>query len=240
MLSDAAEPLQQSDLALLVGTSGRALAGSLRRDNRFVQLRPSGRWSIAEWGVTESVHRSTLEATIAVLTEHGPLALGRLIKEVKAIYPVSDAAVQQCLNHHLIGRWPDRTIDLVERGAPPITRRKPKKTRDVQVQEGVVHLRRLVDHDLLRGSGVGVPGYLTWALGLMVAPSARTFQVGSLGRISVKYAIQGSTISSLRTFADKLGAQEGCRLVISLSLSDDDAASIALACDDHHHTGSLP
>ena len=237
ILAETAGAVHANDLAESLGTSRNALNEALRRDNRFVQLRPSGKWSLTEWGIRGSAHRTTLEATLAVLSEIGPVPMAKLISEVRARHPVTYSAVLQSLNHHLIGAWPDGEIDLVERGASPIARREPDQSPDVTVDNGHLVLTQIVDRALMRGSGLGVPPYMTWALGLMAAPSARTFQVGQLGRIRVKYGTNGSTISSLRGFAETLGAKEGCRLRVALSASDD-GATIRLDCTGHLHSRS--
>jgi len=80
---------------------------------------------------------------------------------------------------------------------------------------------------------------VTWVLGLRIAPSHRTFNVGQAGTLRVRYAIQGSSLSSLRSFAEMLGASQGCRLKVTLN-PDSDAATVALACHQHQHTGSVP
>lgn len=239
LLLERGEPCEADDLAQRLGTNARALREALRRDSRFVQLRPSGLWGLVEWGLVTSPHATVLDASLAVITEFGPVTLPELVRRVRDTYPVTEGAVHQCLNHHLIGRWSDGTIDLVNRGATPIVRREPERSADVSLDHDRVTLSRRVDADLLRGSGLGVPPYLTWALGLTTAPSARTFGVGHMGKIRVKYAIQGSSISSLRIFAEMLHARMGCQLRITLSLADDSAA-ISVDCHHHDHTGRIP
>jgi hypothetical protein len=60
-----------------------------------------------------------------------------------------------------------------------------------------------------------------------------------VGTVRIRYAIQGSSISSLRSFAELLGASQGCRLQVTLD-PNSDAAAVALACRGHQHAGSVP
>jgi hypothetical protein len=240
ILEDSGEPCDIDTLAERIGLRRAALAEALRRDERFVQLRPTGLWALSGWGIEESPYSTVFEAAHDVIDQLGPLTIADLFAEVRRRYPVSDGAIQQCLNHRTIGRWPDGRVDLVSRGAPPIARREPQQPADVDVSsDGSVNLYQDVDADVLRGSGLGVSPYVTWALGLRVAPSHRTFDVGRVGTIRVRYAIQGSSISSLRSFAELLGASQGCRLQVTLD-PNSDAAAVALACRGHHHAGSIP
>jgi hypothetical protein len=240
ILENSGEPCDIGTLAERIGLRRAALAEALRRDERFVQLRPTGLWALSSWGIEESPYSTVFEAAHDVIDQLGPLTIADLFKEVRRRYPVSDGAIQQCLNHRTIGRWPDGRVDLVSRGAPLIARREPQRPADVDVSsDGSVTLYQDVDADVLRGSGLGVSPYVSWELGLQVAPSHRTFDVGSVGKVRVRYAIQGSTISSLRSFAELLGASQGCRLRVTLN-PNSDAASIALACRGHRHAGSIP
>jgi Sigma-70, region 4 len=240
ILEDFGEPCDIDTLADRIGLRRAALAEALRRDERFVQLRPTGLWALSGWGIEESPYSTVFEAAHDVIDQLGPLTIADLFTEVRRRYPVSDGAIQQCLNHRTIGRWPDGRVDLVSRGAPPIARREPQQPADVDVSsDGSVSLYQDVDADVLRGSGLGVSPYVTWALGLRVAPSHRTFDVGRVGTLRVRYAIQGSSISSLRSFAELLGASQGCRLQVTLD-PNSDAAAVALACRGHQHAGSVP
>lgn len=240
ILEDSGEPSDVDSLAERIGLGRRALGEALRRDERFVQLRPSGLWALTSWGLQQSPYATVFDAAHHVIDQLGPLTIADLISEVRQRYPVSDSAIQQCLNHRAIGRWPDGKVDLVSRGAPAVERREPQRPADVDVStDGTVSLYQDVDADVLRGSGLGVSPYVTWVLGLRVAPSYRTFNVGRVGTLRVRYAIQGSGISALRSFAEMLGASQGCRLKVTLN-PNSDAASISLACHRHLHTGSLP
>jgi hypothetical protein len=240
ILEDFGEPRDIDTLAERIGLRRAALAEALRRDERFVQLRPTGLWALSGWGIEESPYSTVFEAAHDVIDQLGPLTIADLFTEVRRRYPVSDGAIQQCLNHRTIGRWPDGRVDLVSRGAPPIARREPQQPADVDVSsDGSVSLYQDVDADVLRGSGLGVSPFVTCALGLRVAPSHRTFDVGRVGTLRVRYAIQGSSISSLRSFAELLGASQGCRLQVTLD-PNSDAAAVALACRGHQHAGSVP
>jgi hypothetical protein len=240
MLQDSGQPRNIDSLAERIGLRRASLGEALRRDDRFVQLRPTGLWALSIWGMEQSPYSTVFEATHDVIDHLGPLTVGAILAEVRRRYPVSDGAILQCLSHRTIGRWPDGRFDLVSRGAPPIARREPERPADLDMSsDGSVSLHQDVDPDVLRGSGLGISPYVTWALGLRTAPSHRTFNVGRVGTLRVKYAIQGSTISSLRLFAELLGASPGCRLRITLN-PNSDVATIALACRGHQHAGSVP
>lgn len=207
----------------------------MRRDGRFRQLRPSGLWVLVDWN-TESRYSSTFEAVIDVLRHEGPQTGARLGRAVAARYPVTRGAVQQCLSHESIGRWPDGRVDLVERGAPHPEESRPRQPRDILLdQDGsIAVMYRAVDVDLMRGSGLGVSRFLGWILGLRVAPRSRVFEVPGYGEIEVRRLIQGTTISSLRRFALKLGADLGCRIAVRFDCREN-VATVGLACDEHAH-----
>lgn len=239
MLTRRGSPMDGSDIASAVGAkSHRNFEEQLRRDTRYSQMRPSGFWKLADWAFTESRYGSTLEAAIAVLRDEGAQTATQWARAVAARYPVSYAAVSQCLADEQIGRWPDGRVDLVERGAEHVDDAEPDRPPEIITDPGgtVILMYRDVDEELLRGSGLGVNRYLTWVLGLRKAPRTRVFEVPGFGDIEVRRLIHGSTISSLRRFASELGAQLGCRLAIRLDL-DEHVAAVGLACDDHGHSG---
>lgn len=239
-LRRAAIPMTPSELSSQLALKTHNLDEAMRRDARFTRLRPSGRWSLTDWGLSESRYESTLEAVVDVLREQGPQTLAQLTRGVIARYPVSPGAVHQCLSHESVGRWPDGRVDLVDRGAPRREESRPARPAGIIHQEGgdsLVMYRR-VDGELLRGSGLQLHRYVTWALDMNTAPRSRLFAIGDGPLIEIKKGVHGSTISSLRAFAIELGAREGCQLVLRLNTGTD-TATIGLACEDHTHTGPV-
>jgi hypothetical protein len=238
-LTRRGSPMDGREIAGAVGAkSTRNFEEQLRRDIRYSQMRPSGFWKLADWNLNESKYTSTLEAAVAVLRDEGPQTAAQWARAVAARYPVSYAAVNQCLAHEEIGRWPDGRIDLVERGAVHADDTEPDRPPEIVTAPDlrVILIYRDVDDELLRGSGLGVSRYLTWVLGLRRAPRSRVFEVPGYGEIEIRRLIHGSTISSLRRFASELGAQMGCRLAIRLDL-EEHVAAVGLACENHGHSG---
>ena len=92
--------------------------------------------------------------------------------------------------------------------------------------------------DVLRGSGIGVPKFVTWWAGLRLAPHDLSFVVddGTNRSIILRRNIGSSSISSLREYAQELGAELGCSLVVVLRIVQRSAV-IRLACGvDHRHS----
>ncbi len=231
ILQRKAAPMKLRDLANGLGVPSRNLDAMLRRDDRFLQLLPSGLWTISDWNLHESEYRSSLEAVTAVLAELGPQHLAQLARNVIARYPVTPAAVAQCLTHESIGRWPNGKIDLSANGAPRFEQSEPRRPPSVFPEEGgrVLAVLQPVTRDLLRGSGLGLPRYVSWALGMQHAPQDRTFKTKDGEVVTVRKRIQGTTISTLRGFAERLGAEQGCALVIRID-TNNDTASVELGC----------
>ena len=230
------DPTVISAIAEALGTSANALGESLRRDERFIQLRPSGAWALSSWSSDNRTFGSTLEAAISVLDESGPLEYAEYERRVVERYPVSSAAVKQTLASNRVGRWDDGRIDLVERGAPSVETSAPRRPPEISVDEqrGTLTFTVEVDHNVLRGSGIPVTPYVTWWSGLSTAPSSREFRTTDGYVIHVRRNVGGSAISALRDIAIALGAVEGCRLRLDLQ-AESGSASVSLACTDHVH-----
>jgi hypothetical protein len=241
LLQRLCRPAEASEIAEQLGRSVHALEEAMRRDDRFRQLRPSGRWTIADWKVQESKYIKTIDAVLEVLEEAGPMHLAQLARNVAARHPVSHSAVAQCLADASLGRWPDGRVDLASRGAPRLPTREPRKPSSVFVEEGgqVLAWRTVVNHDLVRGSGLGIPSYITWFLGLTSAPAELTFTTPDGLPLTIRRRIQGSTVSSLRSAAARLDAEDGCVLILRLRPRTR-RASISLACARHRHEAFLP
>ncbi len=239
VLLRAGSPLSAQDLASAVGATAHNVRAALARDVRFRAVRPGSTWSLTEWSSTDGPsYSTTLEAAIAVLEESGPLDYGQFERRVLERYPVSPWSVRQCLGTEEIGRWPDGRVDLTARGAPLVEDQEPRRPENVSTLGGTLTLEVAVDANLLRGSGVPIPWYVTWWLGLRIAPrSTRFHQIGG-SQIVVRRYKAGPAVSALRSQAEQLGAQQGCRLRVSLTPSSGEA-TVALACEcEAHHPKS--
>ena len=100
----------------------------------------------------------------------------------------------------------------------------------MQASGAVVGIELIVDHDLLRGSGIPVNRWLTSVCRLRTAPSTRYFELfDGLGTVTVKRGISNSQLSSLRAIAQAIGAVEGCKLALLLRV-DTGTASVRHTC----------
>ena len=235
MLLDRGKPMRPEPIAAALGIKVHALRESLRRDERFRMLRPSGDWALSEWrDYGEQPYATTLDAALGILSELGPLPYNQFEQQVLARYPVSPAAVRQTLASTQIGRWPDGRVDLAERGAPPVEDPQPSKLPGIVVnqQDGTITFQQPVTPDLLRGSGLRIPTYVTWWLGLRQAPRSKVFMTNEGDEVSVYRHLQGSAISSLRQFARALEAVEGNLLEVKLD-AHNGSAKITLARAGH-------
>ncbi|WP_406285155.1 RNA polymerase subunit sigma-70 [Embleya sp. NBC_00896] len=215
------------------GSGVKATNEALRRDERFRLIRPEGTWALAEWTMPGiGVHTNTLDVMLEVLGESGPLSKNDLFAKVTRLYPVSTARLQQCLISDRLGLTDVGLIDLVEHGARPIEELEPRRPPHIVLGEGgaLLGIRLPVDKDLLRGSGIVVHNWLTWHLGLRLAPMSRTFSMDDGGGdVTIRRGTGGAQISSLRRHARRLGMSEGCELVLLLR-SDTGHASLLHVC----------
>ncbi|GAB3996375.1 hypothetical protein GCM10028771_26440 [Nocardioides marmoraquaticus] len=229
------EPRPVADIARAAGCADQAARENMRRDPAFAQLRPEGTWALTDWRSpgAENRYSSALDVLIETLRDLGPLGQDELRVEVQRRYPVTDWRVTQCLSSHAIGRTPDGRWDLAERGAVPVEDTEPTQPDTIRCVGTVVGVTLPVNHDLLRGSGLGVSRWLTWRLGLRTAPTTREFQLpDDLGTVRVTRSISNSQVSSLRRVAQRLGLVEGCDLTLLLHV-DDDTATVRHTCAAH-------
>jgi hypothetical protein len=235
-MAEHGSPCRVEDLTAVLGDiKPHALREALRRDERFAQIRPEGTWVLTAWshpGVTP--YSSAVEAMVAVLEEEGAIFKDHLFARVIARYPVTTWRLQQCLLSDRIGLTPDGLVDLVTRGAEPIEETEPARpnTMVVDAAGNVFGIRITVDNDVLRGSGILVNSWLTWNLGLRLAPMSKTFAViDSDDVLTIRRGTSGAQISSLRTHAQTLGTVCGCQLAILLRV-DSSTARIIHACSN--------
>jgi hypothetical protein len=235
-MAEHGSPCRAEDLTAVLGDiRPQALREALRRDERFAQIRPEGTWVLTEWshpGVTP--YSSAVEAMVAVLEEEGAISKDHLFARVIARYPVTAWRLQQCLLSDRIGLTPDGLVDLVARGAEPIEEAEPTrpKTMVVDAAGNVFGVRITVDNDVLRGSGILVNSWLTWKLGLRLAPMSKTFAVIDSDEVlTIRRGTSGAQISSLRMHAQTLGTVCGCQLAILLRV-DSSTVRIIHACSN--------
>ncbi|WP_196054796.1 sigma factor-like helix-turn-helix DNA-binding protein [Nocardia aurantiaca] len=213
--------------------SARTLAESLRRDERFVLIRPEGNWALAEWpGLSGTKYRGAVEVVVDLVTKFGPISKGELFSKAVQLYPVSQWRLQQCLAIDQLGETDGGQIDLVARGAKPIEVAEPRKPANMAMNDdGTVYGVRLsVDFDMLRGSGVIVNTWLTWQLGLRRAPMSMTFETDDLPvPLVVRRNTSGAQITALRTFTSSQGMAVGCEVAVVL-LTDTRVARLHHAC----------
>jgi hypothetical protein len=231
-LEKQGSPCPASDIAVVTGNPERTIRETMRRDTAFAQVRPEGTWALAAWRTPGADNRysNADEAVIDVLRQMGPLELNELRAEAMRRYPVSTWRISQCLSSASVGQLPDGRYDLAERGAVPVEDAEPNRPAHMQVSGNTIGIRLEVNHDLLRGSGIGVNRWLTWYLGLRIVPSVRTFdQLDPPGVLTVKRASSNSQISSLRTAALAMDLVEGCQMALILN-TERNTARIRHAC----------
>lgn len=223
-LADEGSPRHIEDMVAALGGDGRAVKESLRRDERFRQIRPEGTWALREWplnGTTE--YTNALDAVLGVLAELGPMTRGNLYRETARRYTVTYSRVLQCLLSDRIGiaAGASKMVDLVERGALPLEEREPKRPANVAIDDSgkVIGFKVRVDAEVLRGSGVIIHRWITWRLGLRQAPMSRTFSLTDFtGELTLTRNTSAAHISSLRAYAETMGLALGCELAVVLRL----------------------
>lgn len=225
-LANLGESQPLAAMANYFGRDEHAMRELMRRDARFVQLRPAGTWALAEWSRAEIGYRTALEAVLGILEDRGPMEYRDLVRAMESVYPVSLARIAQTMTSALIGRLPDGRVGLVRDGAVMMSEEKPVTPDTVAVSGDKLLLaaRIGVDRNLLRGSGIALPRYVSWHLGLHHAPASRSFRVaGTSDTVIVNKFLAGAAASSLRKFAQALAVVEGCVIILMLYLRDDTA-----------------
>ena len=220
-LAEQGAPARLSDVASRIGIAEHAMREAMRRDDRFVQLRPAGTWALAEWHLPGDSYRSALEAVIGILRDRGPLPYTELVREMRQRYPVTTWRIDQCLTSDRVGRMPDGRVGLVVDGANLVDEREPHRPDNVAVSADgqLIAIKIKADYDLLRGSGLPIPRYVAWRLGLRHSPDSRSFAMeDSDEQISVTKRTSITQVTALRRFAVPLGVTEGCILALLLRL----------------------
>jgi hypothetical protein len=239
-LEDVGEPRRAEDISEAIEASGtRALGEALRRDERFRQIRPEGTWALVDWPLSQvTTHTNALDAMVQVLRESGPLRKRELFARVTKEYPVGYARLQQCLISDRIGRTRDGRLGLVEDGAEPMEESEPRRPSNIVVDHSgkVIGVRLPVDKNVWRGSGIIVHPWLTWYLGLRLAPMSRAFGlIDGSGDLVVRRSTSAAQLSSLRSQVQSMGMAEGCEMVVLIRL-DNKSAAVRHVCEN----GSCP
>ncbi|MFF3864251.1 sigma factor-like helix-turn-helix DNA-binding protein [Micromonospora sp. NPDC001898] len=234
-LTDEGEPREAARLADAIQATGvHAIEEGMRRDARFRKLQPEGLWALAEWTLPHtSGHGNALDAMIEVLRETAPLTRDELFARTAQRYPVTRSRLQQCLLSDQIGVGSDGRLDLVENGAKPVEESEPRRPPTIAIDPAglVLGARLTVDKDILRGSGVIVHPWLTWRLGLRLAPTSRTFRLRGTDEIlTVRRTTSAAQISALRALVQPMGVTVGCQLALLFRL-DDGEADLRHACE---------
>lgn len=221
-LLEQGEPRKTDDIARAVnGGNQHSVREALRRDERFRQIRPTGTWTLAEWGhIDVPEWASAVDAVIDAVARYGPIDKAALFGRVVESYPVTSWRLQQCLLHEDIGVTADGKIDLTSRGATPIEEDEPAQPTSMACPDGkVIGVRLDVNKDLLRGSGISVNSWLTWRLGLRRAPMSLVFDAeANLPPVTIRRGTATAQISTLRKHSLAQGLVIGCEIVLMLRM----------------------
>lgn len=233
VLLERGEPLDGDLLAVELGVNDHNLKEAMRRDERFVQLRPAGTWALVEWNLPGTEHRSTLEVILQLLADQGPMDYEDLARKTLAIYPVTTWRVSQCMASDQIGRMDDGRVGLIRDGAHLVEEEAPPVPANVALSDDgqLIAVKLTADFDMMRGSGLPFPRFVGWALGLKHVPSSKSFRLENPEQeITITKQLGMLQISSLRKAAMDAGASEGCTIAVLLRL-DAGIARVVHGCD---------
>jgi len=233
-LTTQGEPRTAADIASVVGSSEHAIRETMRRDPDFVQIRPEGTWALSQWNtfVPATSYANAADVVVDILRDRGPIGVAELFAEARRLYPVSSWRYNQTLSDSRVGRTSIGLYDLTERGAKTIEDAEPRLPENMAVSDNgrVVAVKLQVNYDLLRGSGISVNRWLTWRLGLRVAPTALRFELlDPPGEVTVRRNTSSAAVSSLRVPVQEMGLVKGCEVVLILR-PDEGTASLMHAC----------
>ncbi|RCV51403.1 RNA polymerase subunit sigma-70 [Marinitenerispora sediminis] len=243
-LEDVGEARRAEYISEAIEASGpRALSEALRRDDRFRQIRPEGTWALADWPLSQQAgtHTNALDVMVQILRDSGPMTKRELFARVIKEYPVGYARLRQCLISDRLGLTSDGLLGLAEDGAKAMEESEPRQPSSIVVDDSgqVLGIRLPVDKNVWRGSGIIVHPWLTWRLGLRLAPMSRSFDLtdGS-GDLVVRRSTSAAQLSSLRSQVQAVGMVEGCDMVVLIRL-DTETATVRHACDPDNCSSEL-
>lgn len=173
----------EQELASICGEPpSRAFSEALRRSGLFKKNHLTGNWQLADSpnGEKLSDFSSVYDAVIHILETRGPTTTSELHERMGDLYPVSYARVIQALDHGLIGRLDDKRVALLKHGGTRRKEEEPKMPTSGLWEAGSeVHVHKVVDQDILRGSGFSLPKWLQWKFQLWSTPESVNFQPGT-------------------------------------------------------------
>jgi len=213
-------PAQPEQIAAALGeTTARNIDAFMARQKVFTKVFPSGNWALSE--LTEVRYKRAIDAVIDILHEHGPLTRKQLYDFMARIYPVSKSRIHQCLTDYRIGTMPDNKIWLVENGAERKKEDQPAKPPHISVSGNIVGIMKVVDREVLRGSGLMDSRWISWKLGLHATPMRKTFiSHDRLPELTVTRAGANTQISTIREAASIRGLAKNCSCVILLDIAN--------------------
>lgn len=236
ILERAGRPVSSEVLGRILDITPRNIAAHLERDDRFRRIYGQKRWALNAWGDLGdgTRYRTTKEAMVDILTRESPLDREELTRRVQAVHPVTSWSVNNWLEDEIFGRFPDGRFGLAFQGAVPYEESEPNLAAEVDppIDPTAITFHMRVTKDLLRGSGLGIPRYVTWFVGLRRVPSERAFRRHDDSEIVLKRRAGFATISSLRSDAQRLRLSEDCLLRVSLDLAHSTAA-LSASCPCH-------
>ena len=211
-------PSRVEDIARAVGeTNCRNFQEFMRRQRKF-----SKHFGEKKWGLSENVvvkYRTATAALLDLLTTRGAMSKREIHKAMDEIYPVSVSRVQQCLNDFRIGVMPDGKYELIERGARKPPEAEPRQPAHMSCAGSIVGVRKELNTDIMRGSGIIDHKWLAWKLGLHSTPREQVFSgLNGLRELSVSRAGDNCQLSSLRDIVTEKKLVEGCWIVIILDI----------------------
>ena len=219
ILERAGRPVSARVLGRILDMKERNVAAQLERDERFRRVVALHKWALVTWGDLGQGTRygSTREAMIDVLTAGGRIARTELMTRVQTLHPVTTWAILNQLEDEVFGHHADGTVSMAYLGGQPYEDDEPELTPDVDADEasGIVRFQLPVTRDVLRGSGMPVPRYVTWFAGLRRVPRKLSFEADE-GREYVLRRTPGlSSVSSLRAATQELGLSTDCQLAVT-------------------------
>lgn len=236
ILERAGRPVSSEVLGRILDITPRNIAAHLERDDRFRRIFGQKRWALNAWGDLGdgTRYRTTKEAMVDILGADAPLDREELTKRVQAVHPVTSWSVNNWLEDETFGQFPDGHFGMAFQGATPYEETEPSTSPEVDPPTDATriafHMR--VSKDLLRGSGLGIPRYVTWFVGLRRVPSERDFRRDDDTLVVLKRRPGFATISSLRSDALRLHLTEDCLLRVSLDTALE-TAEFQASCPCH-------
>ena len=205
----------------------RSFKGQMQGDARVRRVGMK-MYGLAAWG-DEEYTSIVAEMELAIERAGGELPVDELATELSRRFGVSEASVR------MYAAAPPFYVDTGGRLAVGDDGRSSARTKALALTRSCFQLptgwayRKVVDHDVLRGSGTPIPAGFAHQLGLRVGETAQL--TTPLGPLSCGWNGVTAYIGSLRKAVEELGAAEGDYLFVvatggrSVSFSVVNAAS---------------